>query len=119
MLDPEVVEAALELALGDLCAPESASVTNRDHLHTELQRLDVELKRYAEAIADAGPLASVLTAIKVREQRRDAIRAELAARVTPGRTAKIDRRAVRRRSGPGSNSGGTWCATMSREGDGC
>jgi hypothetical protein len=45
----------------------------------ELQHIDSE---YAEAIADAGPLASLRTAFKVREQRRDAIRAESVSRLS-------------------------------------
>jgi len=50
-----------------------------DTLKAELARLEGELTRYADAIADAGPLATILQAAKVREQRRDAIRAELPA----------------------------------------
>jgi len=50
-----------------------------DTLKAELARREGELTRYADAIADAGPLATILQAAKVREQRRDAIRAELPA----------------------------------------
>jgi len=46
-------------------------------MKTELGRLDVELARYAEAIAEGGPLDTILQAVKAREQRRDAIRREM------------------------------------------
>jgi hypothetical protein len=50
-------------------------------------RPEAELGRYAEAIADVGPLATILQAVKVREQRRDAIR----TRVSPRRAASCAR----------------------------
>jgi hypothetical protein len=56
-------------------------------LKAELVRLAEELTRYAEAIAGVGPLATILQAMKVREQRRDAIRMELKTLATPGCTA--------------------------------
>ena len=56
-----------------------------DTLKNELGRLEAELTRYAEAIADAGPLATILQAVKGREQRRDAIRSELKTLATPRR----------------------------------
>ncbi len=43
----------------------------------ELVQIEAELARRVEAISDAGPLATILAAIKAREQRRAAIRAEL------------------------------------------
>lgn len=43
-------------------------------LKSELVRFETELARYAEAVADVGPLETVLQAVKVREQRRNAIR---------------------------------------------
>jgi hypothetical protein len=79
VLDPEVVGEALELALRDIEQPAAAGAARVDTLKNELVRLEAELSRYAEAIADAGPLATILQALKVREQRRDTseIRAEL------------------------------------------
>ena len=52
-------------------------------LKNEISRLEAELARYAEAIANVGPLATILQAVKVREQRRDAIRTELKTLATP------------------------------------
>jgi len=84
-LDSEVVGEALDLALRDLEQPATAVSPRTDTLKNELARLDVELSRYAEAIADAGPLATILQAVKAREQRRDAIRSELKTLATPRR----------------------------------
>ena len=70
-LDPQVVKAALVFAL------DTGSAARRQDLRTELARIEPELARYADAIADAGPLDTILQAIKVREERRDTIRQEL------------------------------------------
>ena len=83
VLDPEVVGEALDLALRDLEQPATAGAARVDTLKNELARLDAELSRYAQAIADAGPLATILQAVKVRELRRDAIRTELKTLATP------------------------------------
>ena len=77
VLDPQVVEAALVFALEQLTRADTGSAARREDLRTELVRIEAELARYAEAIADAGPLDTILQAIKVREARRDAIRQEL------------------------------------------
>src|SRR5207237_3677074 len=79
VLDPEIVEAALFVSLQQLAHPDTASATRRDALSDELARLEAELARYAEAIAEAGPLDAIVNAIRVREGRRDALRRELKA----------------------------------------
>ena len=84
VLDPEVVSEALTLALRDLQQP-LAGAARVDTLKTELARLEGELSRYAEAIADGGPLPTILQAVKVREQRCDVIRTELKTLGTVGR----------------------------------
>jgi hypothetical protein len=94
VLDPEVVGEALELALRELEQP-AADAARGDTLKAELTRLESELSRYAEAIADAGPLATILQAVKVREQRRDAIRTELKTLGTPGRVKVRDTSEIR------------------------
>ena len=86
VLDSEVVSEALELALRELEQEDTAGGARVESLKNELTRIEGELSRYAEAIADAGPLATILQAIKVREQRRDAIRTELRT-VAPSRAA--------------------------------
>jgi len=115
VLDPAVVRKALELALLELEQPDGAAVAARlETLKTELARLDAELARYAEAIADAGSLDAILQAIKVRQLRRDALRTELKAlatqrRAEPQNTSEIratleeylkDWRAMRVRKSP-------------------
>jgi hypothetical protein len=73
----------------------AAGATRVDTLKTELTRLEGELKRYTEAIADAGPLSTILHAVKIREQRRDAIRTELKTLGTPGRVKMRDTSDIR------------------------
>jgi len=95
VLDPEVVREALALALRDLEQPATAIAARLDTLKNELARLEVELNRYAEAVADAGPLETLLQAVKVREQRRDTIRSELKTLTTQRRVESRDTSDVR------------------------
>lgn len=74
VLDPEVVAEALDRALEATQETETATAARVDGLRTELGRVEAELVRYAEAIADADALATILDAIKGREQRRDGLR---------------------------------------------
>jgi len=69
-------------------------IAHRDGLRAELTHIEAELVRYAEAIADAGPLETILQAIKVRERRRDSIRAELKALV-PQKSRELDAGGIR------------------------
>ena len=71
VLDPQEVEAALVFALDQLTRADTGSAARREDLRTELARIEPEPSRYADAIADAGPLDTILQAIKVREERRD------------------------------------------------
>jgi Transposase/Recombinase zinc beta ribbon domain len=77
VLDAQVVEAAIAFSFEQLTHADRASAVRREALRTELERLDDELARYADAIGNAGPLDTILQAIKVPEERRDAIRGEL------------------------------------------
>src|SRR3989449_10653065 len=95
VLDPEVVREALDLALRDLEQPATAIAARVDTLKNELARLEVELNRYAEAVADAGPLETLLQAVKVREQRRDTTRSELKTLTTQRRVESRDTSDVR------------------------
>jgi hypothetical protein len=60
-------------------------------LRDELQRVDQEIARLAEAIATGGQLAPLLSALQTRQARREEIAASLAARPNEHR---IDRRAI-------------------------
>jgi hypothetical protein len=95
VLDPEVVGEALDLALRELEQPATAVAARLDTLKSEPARLEVELARYIEAIADAGPLETILQAVKAREQRRDAIRTELKTLVTPRQAEPRDASTIR------------------------
>lgn len=95
VLDPEVVGEALDLALRDVEQPATAGVARTDTLKNELARLEAELSRHAEAIADAGPLATILQAVKVREERRDAIRVHLKTLATPRQAGTRDTSEIR------------------------
>ena len=95
VLDPEVVGEALDLALRDLEQPAAAGAARIETLKGQLVRLEGELTRYAEAIADVGPLATIPQAVRGREQRRDAIRAELKTLAMPGHTAARDTAEIR------------------------
>jgi len=77
VLDADVVNAALTLALTELGNSRSDGDVRRDELRIELARIETELTRYSEAIAATGPLDTILHSIKTRETRRAAIRAEL------------------------------------------
>jgi len=90
VLDPEVVNEALELALRELQQQATPDEAQIGRLKNELVRVEGELSRYAEAIADVGPLAAILEAIKVREQRRDAIRTELRTVAPPRAVSRAD-----------------------------
>src|SRR5207249_7130608 len=85
----------LDLALRDLEQPATEVAARLDTLKNELARLEAELTRYAEAIADAGPLGTILQAVKVREQRRDSIRSELKTLATHRRVEPRDTSDIR------------------------
>jgi hypothetical protein len=89
VLDPDVVETGLALALQELTQAGRGTAARRDELRAELIRIEAELGRYAEAIADTGPLETIVQAIKIREHRRDSIRAEMKALV-PQKSRELD-----------------------------
>jgi site-specific DNA recombinase len=77
VLKPDLVRDVVRRALEIRAARPAAREERREALTSELTRLDAELRRYAEAIALGEPLPSILEAMRGREQRRHAIRAEL------------------------------------------
>jgi hypothetical protein len=83
------VETGLALALQELTQSGTGAAARRDELKAKLTRIEAELARYGEAIADMGPLETILQAIRVREHRRDAIRAELKA-LAPQKPRDVD-----------------------------
>ena len=89
-------------------SPTSATGTAWERFKAELTRLGTELNRYAEAIADAGPLTTILEAVKVREQRRDAIRVKLKSLGTPMRAKVRDTSQIRSELVTICRTGVTW-----------
>ena len=83
-------------------------------LKNEISRLEAELARYAEAIANVGPLATILQAVKVREQRRDAIRTELKTLATPRSAEARDTSQVRPSWWNTLSTGVPWHVRVSR-----
>jgi len=76
VLQPAHVVATVRAAASRLAAHPS-SRRERTRLTRELREVEQELRRYAEAIATAGPLPSLLEALQIRERRRAALSGEL------------------------------------------
>ena len=95
VLDPAVVNEALDRAVRELEQPNTATAEQLDTLKGEFTRIETELARYVDAIADAGPLDTILQALKIREQRRDAIRAELKTLAVKRRAEPCDASGIR------------------------
>jgi len=91
---PEVIEEAVRQAV-DLLEVTSSDADERRHsLGAELRAVEEELSRYAEAIAKAGPLDSLLAELKRRESLREHLKSELRlitleTKVAPLDTARI------------------------------
>jgi site-specific DNA recombinase len=74
-----VVDAALEEAL-DALRPTAVDMTDRQRaLESELSELEQEIARYARAVAEVGPLTSLLAELRQRETRRDHLKDQLLA----------------------------------------
>jgi hypothetical protein len=69
ILTPDLVDDVVARAM-ELRQEARAHRPSAEQLQAERRRLDAELRRYAEAIAVSGPLASLLEAISTRERRR-------------------------------------------------
>ena len=78
LLRPEIVEAAFAEALEALRPSRDASEQRRATLEAEQRRLDGELGRLTEALVAGGDMASLVAAMKTREQRRGDLADELA-----------------------------------------
>jgi site-specific DNA recombinase len=92
----EVVDAAPEQAL-DTLRPSASEVTQRRRaLEDELVDLERELARYARAVADVGPLASLLAEVQQREVRREHLTAQLQLVASAVTLAALDPAHVRR-----------------------
>src|SRR5438093_948732 len=84
VLKPDLVRDVVGRALELRAARPAALEEQRQALAGELQRLETELRRYAEAVgAGDHPLPALLEAMGAREQRRREIRAQLEELATP------------------------------------
>ena len=92
----EVVETALEEALDLLRLSGTDIADRRRALEAELADLEQEIARYARAVAEVGPLASLLGELRQRETRRDHLSAQLRALAGATSVAALDPAHVRR-----------------------
>jgi site-specific DNA recombinase len=76
-LQPRIIDAAIERVLGLNQQAAPAHLARRADLERRCHEVEQELARYAEAIASAGPLPSILDQIKAREAEKLRITAEL------------------------------------------
>jgi site-specific DNA recombinase len=89
LMAPERITAAIRRAAARLTAKPDAGRGRRSRLKGELRGLEQEIGRYAEAIATAGPLPSLLDALQGRERRRMALAGELGQLDALERTAAV------------------------------
>jgi hypothetical protein len=78
VLHPDVVQRAIRQALGHLNAPADTAVPRQTALQAEVAVIDQELTRLAAGVAQGGDLTVLVEGIRAREQRRRALREELA-----------------------------------------
>ncbi len=91
----DVVETALAEAL-DTLRPSGAEIAERRRaLEEELADLEQEVARYARAVAEVGPLASLLAEIRQRETRRAHPAAQLRTVASATKLAALDPARVR------------------------
>ena len=90
LLRDDLLKDALEEAVRILQPSEGETAHRRGALETELRQVDAELSRYAEAIATAGALDAIVTAMKERELRRTRLRSELANFDGQAKVAALD-----------------------------
>jgi len=77
VLTPDVIEATVARVLSRVTERPDAIAAERASVEADLDRLEKELGRYAEAIATAGPLPALLGAIAERESRPQTLQAKL------------------------------------------
>ncbi len=92
----EVVDTALEEALDTLRLSGADIADRRRTLDVELAELEQEIARYARAVAEVGPLPSLLGELRQRETRRDHLTAQLRTLAGATSIAALDPSHVRR-----------------------
>lgn len=77
VLSADVIEDVIRRTLELRATTPGVVAERRERAQAELQRIEAELARYAEAIALGGPLPTILDAVKARENRRRDLKAQL------------------------------------------
>lgn len=90
ILHKDVVAGAIEDALNYLRPQVGALATRRQTLAADLRRVDAELQRLADAVAQGGQLQSLLKTIEERERSRAEIQDQIAALVGLENISKTD-----------------------------
>ncbi len=90
LLQPEVVEQAITLAVDQFRQGEDDREAKRKALTQELKSVGDELTRLSNAIAAGAEVSSLLDAIKQREQRRTALQDELATLIANEPIVQVD-----------------------------
>jgi site-specific DNA recombinase len=89
-LTPAAVAAIVRETLAAVRPPEDTAVPRRAALRADLLIVEAEIARLTAAIARAPDLGSLLDALRAKEQRRDALQADLAALDGLGRVSTVD-----------------------------
>ncbi len=79
VLDPEIVQGAIQDAIAELRPSRNVLETKRTTLDSELRRVDEQEGRFVAAIAADGPIDALARALKACEHDRQRVRRELAA----------------------------------------
>lgn len=79
VLDPEIVEGAIEDALSELRPSGDAADVGRAALEAVLRRAEDERQRYVDAVGKVGEIGVLVKALRERDQRCADLQRELAA----------------------------------------
>ncbi len=89
VLDPRVIEAAIDKAMARLRADQAHHLERRAQVERELSAVDARLGRLLEALVSGGQLETVVAQIKAEEERKKALTGELERLVTEDRIAAL------------------------------
>ena len=77
VLSPRIIERTIRRALELRAERPDEAAARRQALEHERQRLQAELRRYADALGTTGPVPEILEAIETRKRRRAEVQAQL------------------------------------------
>lgn len=78
LLQPEIIEAAIQEAIDRLRPSDEAAACQRQHLERELATVEQTLTRFVAAIEAGGDVPTLVKAMREREQTRAELQAQLA-----------------------------------------